>query len=74
MLATSHSRRIAAIVTATTLAALCLWQTWVVAILVLLMTIAGGAVVVAFVIDWIGQGDEDLDAERREQNAAKARQ
>lgn len=38
-----------------------------------LFAIAGVTVAIAFTYDWVLQGGEDLEAERRRQNEAKAR-
>lgn len=38
-----------------------------------LFAIAGVTVAIAFAYDWVLQGGEDLEAERRRQNEAKAR-
>lgn len=69
----SFSRLTKAIGGATVVGILALVSDTVAALLLAAFAVVGIVVAVAFVYDWCLGGYEDLDAERHQQNAAKAR-
>ena len=70
----SSVRRFGVIAALASLVILSFMWSWVFVACVFGLAGFGATVCGAFVLDWISRADEDLDAERRRQNAAKARQ
>lgn len=73
MLNTRKARSTMALITAAAVVVSCFVVPGFVMVFLGLFAIAGIVVSAAFLYDWVLQGDEDLEAARRQQNAEHAR-